>query len=1284
MYPKLTNAMKISKSIFLYMCFSHSSSILAVVHAILAYRGMTHHNPHNSTLTNMVLHNLFMLVLDPMSFVGRSINFGHVANAFYCVKLGGIHTMTGETGVFTVLINVVTYFILNHSMYLLVLLFYLLSLNSNIVKQHHNATFTHLGNAYTCTRASVNDEGFYEMPDSTYTKPITVSYSYNFERNPHSWRFLWFDARTLPTYYTTKLREIVYSMPFTNAVENDSIDFDLPIGHRVPFREPNSFGANMLVYRNCGPLNPMTAFKVWRRFSGNDITRPVLIAWDNISDSNDPDGDIFSFPFYEDKDRNYLYSWSRGSITIPGVFNNVECFIPVAQKIDYKVKNIDTLVVSLDMHYHTFLVNVTVSNPLGDYITKKCLCNSDCFDVTGSILNPPVPVHGVAPTHGLWQEDYNAVMSHLVSQDAEAASKSAPVFVMSKPSWNGRTDLLPKYCASLLVERSLAKTKIIDPNLYPNRDNFVEVKKSAKNLDKNIPTNMTDFSSTSYIPKNEPTCYVGGKTPEKQPLEIRISRYAKRWQYLNKIDPKAAEDLISGVASKYQRQSNEIKYLITIETSHSKEIGGSYSRRNYGDALDFPVRENNLRCNVCNNYAPLKFKWYKSICPSCTHEIRKTNFGDIGEESIRNEISSLSFYVHDGVKNLKYPTVICPILPQYKPKPQRAGLRTGKDFTWSKPGYKLPRKTPKYGNSSGSHFIGVVAARRATTLNLKSPNIEHETIKCRLFAQPASQPAPGIFSKLFDFALKYDLIGDRKTSMRPMPFCPYDFSENGWLAQTLMNLNLATKYNLEKKLGKCKLVLDYLNAEAWKIDDWPELGKTRYWLEGFEPRKKANYLKAIINFDEENLNKMKNELKYPRVDFSFFLKRELQPHTSDYYGVRSSLNPRVICNPDAWTQVVAGPYLKSLTENLHVLWGVDNPITYFGGLSPGQGNEWLKSVLIDWKTMRPEYNRVVENDFSKFDCTYSDPCFKFIRQIYSYWGMPVDLPIIDHVLEGWQRPCGQFRSGLLVSGPVMNASGRSDTALMNALVNGVVQVASYAMAEQGVNDPSLLDEKRTRAMLQKIKIGVLGDDSLTFYHNFADMARTVGDAVALFGFEARDMKVHTNPCVATFLACRPYPTVDKNGTKSVHWGPTMRKLNKMGIAVDLQENPYSWLYTNMIASLVTSYHVPFISDITLKTLDLLKDFTFLRNNNIQTVDSIKYSKHMIHNLNYHNILKETTNYIPDLQFDYLHLEEWLNVVYGLSTNHYRNFQNMLQQVTSPTAVYRDWAVEHMIKLDTGA
>jgi len=286
-----------------------------------------------------------------------------------------------------------------------------------------------------------------------------------------------------------------------------------------------------------------------------------------------------------------------------------------------------------------------------------------------------------------------------------------------------------------------------------------------------------------------------------------------------------------------------------------------------------------------------------------------------------------------------------------------------------------------------------------------------------------------------------------------------------------------------------------------------------------------------------------------------------------------------------------GTYMRPLTEALHSEWGLDAVITYAGGLTPLQLNQWLASVSSPdcMRFLRPG-TVAVENDYAKFDCTYSESALNFVKSVYCIMGLDIEKLGLGKVWEGWAKPTGFMRSGRKVVGPIMNASGRDDTALMNAFINGTVQYLSYYHVLVGTD--AWLDNniEHIKWFEENFRVIVLGDDSLTLVpektmRNEAWTLQQVVAQVDRYGFEARDVKLRHCPCECVFLGNRPYPAlteIDGYTTTRPVWGPTIgRRIVRLSYMLNYEraKDGYAWLRGICTAAKRSYSHVPILNDL---------------------------------------------------------------------------------------------------------
>jgi hypothetical protein len=203
----------------------------------------------------------------------------------------------------------------------------------------------------------------------------------------------------------------------------------------------------------------------------------------------------------------------------------------------------------------------------------------------------------------------------------------------------------------------------------------------------------------------------------------------------------------------------------------------------------------------------------------------------------------------------------------------------------------------------------------------------------------------------------------------------------------------------------------------------------------------------------------------------------------------------------------------------------------------------------------------VECDYSQFDCSYGPECLAFVAWFYERCGLPME-PGTDFrkVFDFWSKPKGTTQYGDHYQAKPMNASGRDDTALMNALLNGLVQAFSWFCHwvdlphdRACLSRPALLT-----AFIYKFDIAVLGDDSITVgpkrnQHGHQISVAGVERTISLSGFECK-IKVHEKFSHFVYLGNRPWCT-----TQGPVWGPTLgRRLYKHHFQ-RVGRRPYSWL-----------------------------------------------------------------------------------------------------------------------------
>ncbi len=311
-----------------------------------------------------------------------------------------------------------------------------------------------------------------------------------------------------------------------------------------------------------------------------------------------------------------------------------------------------------------------------------------------------------------------------------------------------------------------------------------------------------------------------------------------------------------------------------------------------------------------------------------------------------------------------------------------------------------------------------------------------------------------------------------------------------------------------------------------------------------------------------------------------FVKTEHMPYfgvkNGDYGVQHAEYVARLIQAPHDETHLIAGPYLKPLVERLKQVWHPDHWI-FYGSVAPEKLDYWVNrnSRAESWFWA----------DYTAFDATYSPEAWSLLEQLYAqiYPGAPEEF---WKVLEYWRKPQGNIRLRkedvkIKYDAPVCNASGRDDTALANALLNGLALAISIAAALAGV-DVTQVTAAHLKTAQDKCAISVVGDDSVVACSfNVQPLKQRIVDNIACFGFVA---KACCSPWIGdiTYLGMMPYPVGDR-----LYMGPTIgRRLYKAFWQADPVGNLPAW--TKGVARQLFQYRcVPILSDIAGRVLHLL-------------------------------------------------------------------------------------------------
>lgn len=350
------------------------------------------------------------------------------------------------------------------------------------------------------------------------------------------------------------------------------------------------------------------------------------------------------------------------------------------------------------------------------------------------------------------------------------------------------------------------------------------------------------------------------------------------------------------------------------------------------------------------------------------------------------------------------------------------------------------------------------------------------------------------------------------------------------------------------------------------------------WLDSMPSERRPALEKAWVLYKESGWCE-----KY--ADFQAFLKRELIPAFQKKSGSVRGLSElekstdRLIQAPHDVTHVIAGPWIKPYLEWLKSQWGPDDPI-FYGGTTPDKLLAWLQDCTSSPRT-------IFWSDYSMFDASHCEESWALIESLYAR--AIRECPDFSKVLDAWRCPSGKCGQNIRYHAPSMNASGRDDTALANALLNGFAMYVSLTSAWHEVPVSDVTTEHLV-SMREILKLSVCGDDALGFLppmskqQQCAFRERMLAN-FARYGLSAKFfMSEHFEDAV--YLGHRPLPYDTPDGVKW-YWTRTLgRCLYKLGFQSEIKGDPTAYFAGICDMHQQISAHVPVLADITRAWLEL--------------------------------------------------------------------------------------------------
>jgi len=429
------------------------------------------------------------------------------------------------------------------------------------------------------------------------------------------------------------------------------------------------------------------------------------------------------------------------------------------------------------------------------------------------------------------------------------------------------------------------------------------------------------------------------------------------------------------------------------------------------------------------------------------------------------------------------------------------------------------------------------------------------------------------------------------------------------------------------------------------------------WLKGFPASRQQAFRHAKKKFaDGKGMNFKK--LK----EFKVFLKRELA-HNGYCPNERSDpapATPRSICTPDDYNHIVMGEYMRPMTGAIKVMF---SDCIYYASRSPEANDAFLASMWefegatydpcltpshVDqvsviapgatFKAATPivltttdrarldptstpllpttadarnleEYNTLfrgtaqgghhyIMSDYSKMDSSYSDDCFEFIEYVYTTMGFPKK-GLIHALWKAMAKIHGDVK-GHKFKTSAANASGRDDTAVNNALINGVLTALGLIVMilDCSIQELMLKPLEKVREVTEQFKCGIVGDDLMgaipsSWRHHFKGSAPSRMQTFAEEGGFTNKLTSSSDIYQCVFLGNRPYPcAVPRDGgwVHTIRWGKQLgRCLYKIGWQRQPTVDALAWGKGVAWATLIANPAVPVLRAYCLSVMRKTED-----------------------------------------------------------------------------------------------
>lgn len=321
------------------------------------------------------------------------------------------------------------------------------------------------------------------------------------------------------------------------------------------------------------------------------------------------------------------------------------------------------------------------------------------------------------------------------------------------------------------------------------------------------------------------------------------------------------------------------------------------------------------------------------------------------------------------------------------------------------------------------------------------------------------------------------------------------------------------------------------------------------------------------------------------LEVDAFVKTEKLNGSLDIYHPLVEMLDRLIQAPRPEGLVIVAPYMWKLTKRLKNIWNSSAPI-FYAAVAP--------ELLSDWFNANYSIGLIaVCADYAKFDNSHSEQSWAFMERLYGECHLD---QLVKVFLAAWRKPKGKMTGRgwcFRYQADYMNASGRPDTALANALLNGVVMFTCLAAIYNDTTVEALTQAQLSQALCD-LRLSVVGDDSLALLPRCpqflrGDFPQLLSSYIARFGFSAKGEKmvVTDDPFEMVYLGMRPYPVAGR-----WHFARTIgRYYFKAGYCLDPKADLGAWYAGNCLADLPGFGCVPVLRELCTRVLEYRTDVT---------------------------------------------------------------------------------------------